>query len=358
MQIDDALLVIDQTLELQTGKILTGPEREVLAAAWTNKAYGAIAEELFLSEGYLRDVASRLWRRLSQAFNYKVNKANFREFCDYALTLPQDLKPLTGSILVVDDLPDNLTLLVKMLREAGHRVRAATNGKMALNAMEKQLPDLILLDIKMPDMDGYRVCNALKNNPRTQAIPVIFLSALEDVEDKVQAFEVGGVDYITKPFQEAEVLARIKTQLLLMQQRRQLTEEILEHQQTAEVLYQSRALLANVINTATVGILSLEAIYSPETSTIEEFRCVVANPAIAQFLGEPSRTLVGRSGLKALLGQCNADLVQAVIELFETGLGFEREFCDDRHPPERRYKTTAVRFGSGVNLILQNLTVF
>ena len=119
------------------------------------------------------------------------------------------------SILVVDDVSDNLKVLSKTLSSQGYQVRCAKNGAMALLGASKILPNLILLDIKMPDLDGYQVCQQLKANEKTRNIPVIFLSALDDVLDKVKAFEVGGVDYISKPFQIKEVLARVKNQIAL-----------------------------------------------------------------------------------------------------------------------------------------------
>jgi diguanylate cyclase (GGDEF)-like protein len=124
-----------------------------------------------------------------------------------------DLKSFAGNILVVDDTPDNLRVLSASLGEKGYQVRCAKNGSMALIAAIKEPPDLILLDIKMPDMDGYQVCQQLKANEKTRDIPVIFLSALDDIFDKVQAFQVGGVDYITKPFQVEEVTIRVQHQL-------------------------------------------------------------------------------------------------------------------------------------------------
>ncbi len=121
----------------------------------------------------------------------------------------------TEDILIVDDTPDNLHLLSRMLTRQGYNVRKALNGQMALTAAQTVAPDLILLDIMMPEMDGYEVCQHLKTNPKTAEIPIIFLSALDDVLDKVKGFQVGGVDYITKPFQFEEVLARVQNQLAL-----------------------------------------------------------------------------------------------------------------------------------------------
>jgi PAS domain S-box-containing protein len=118
-------------------------------------------------------------------------------------------------ILIVDDMPDNLRLLSTMLTCYGYQVRKAINGQLALQGAEISPPDLILLDINMPKMNGYQVCEKLKLSEKTKDIPVIFISALDDVMEKVKAFEVGGVDYITKPFQIEEVLARVQNQLSL-----------------------------------------------------------------------------------------------------------------------------------------------
>jgi diguanylate cyclase (GGDEF)-like protein len=119
------------------------------------------------------------------------------------------------NILVVDDTPENIHLLSEILLEEGYSVRKALNGTMALKAIQAAPPDLVLLDVMMPDMSGYDVCQQLKMNPRHAQIPVIFVSALDQAFDKVKAFDVGGVDYVTKPFQIQEVLARIQNQLAL-----------------------------------------------------------------------------------------------------------------------------------------------
>jgi diguanylate cyclase (GGDEF)-like protein len=130
----------------------------------------------------------------------------------------------TISILVVDDLADNLQILANTLSKQGYQVRCAKNGSTALRGASTILPDLILLDIKMPDIDGYEVCQQLKANKETCDIPVIFLSALDDVLDKVKAFEVGGVDYISKPIQVKEVLVRVKNQIALQLAKAEITE--------------------------------------------------------------------------------------------------------------------------------------
>ncbi len=123
--------------------------------------------------------------------------------------------PIRGNILVVDDVPANLTLLTGMLKEKGYRVRPVPSGKLALKAVEHEAPDLILLDITMPGMNGFEVCQKLKQDKRFHDIPIIFISALTETLDKVKAFGSGGVDYVTKPFQFDEVEARVETHLKL-----------------------------------------------------------------------------------------------------------------------------------------------
>ena len=127
-----------------------------------------------------------------------------------------------GDILIVDDTPDSLHLLNQMLTQQGYKVRPVPDGPRALAAARSTPPDLILLDIKMPAMDGYQVCEQLKVDDQTHDIPILFLSALEETEDKVKAFAAGGVDYVTKPFQVEELLARVETHLSLRTLQKQL----------------------------------------------------------------------------------------------------------------------------------------
>ncbi|MBE9227435.1 PleD family two-component system response regulator [Phormidium sp. LEGE 05292] len=133
--------------------------------------------------------------------------------------------PYKADILVVDDKPDNLRLLSTMLTEQGYKVRKVISGELALKACQIMPPDLILLDINMPNMNGYMVCQHLKSKPETQNIPVIFISALDGVVDKVEAFSHGGADYITKPFEIQEVLARVKNQLTIRQLQKKLQQQ-------------------------------------------------------------------------------------------------------------------------------------
>ena len=121
-----------------------------------------------------------------------------------------------ADILIVDDVLENIRLLSTILDSNGYQTRKATNGAMALKAVEATLPSLILLDVRMPGLSGYEVCQHLKSNPKTTHIPVIFLSASDDVTDKVEGFRVGGADYITKPSHVEEVLARVQNQLSII----------------------------------------------------------------------------------------------------------------------------------------------
>ncbi len=156
-----------------------------------------------------------------------------------------------GNILVVDDTPANLRLLADILTQKGYKVRTVTNGELGLLAAIGMPPDLILLDIMMPKMDGYEVCKQLKVHEKTRDIPVIFISAFNDVLDKVKAFSVGGIDYITKPFQIEEVLVRVETHLAirnlqksLQEKNDELTNTLQQLQATNNQLIQSEKMAA------------------------------------------------------------------------------------------------------------------
>lgn len=207
------------------------------------------------------------------------------------------------TILIVDDIPDNLRVLSSTLTEQGYQVRCAKNGSMALIGAHTAPPDLILLDIKMPDMDGYEVCQQLKASQATRDIPVIFMSALDDVLDKVRAFDVGGVDYITKPFQVGEVLARVKSQLALtaakteisqlnaeleqrIQQRttqlqaanQQLQIEIAERKLAEKSLQESEERLESILNSLEEVVWSVSA---------QTWELLYLNPAAHKVYGRP-----------------------------------------------------------------------
>ncbi len=143
------------------------------------------------------------------------------------------INAIKGDILIVDDTAENLRFLATTLTEQGYDVRSAISGSLALMGAQAAPPDLILLDIKMPDMNGYEVCKQLKTLEKTCEIPVIFISALNEVLDKVKAFSVGGADYITKPFQMEEVLARVENQLTIRRLNQELEKRVEER--TAEL---------------------------------------------------------------------------------------------------------------------------
>jgi signal transduction histidine kinase len=155
-----------------------------------------------------------------------------------------------ADVLVVDDAPANLQLLFGMLKERGYRVRPVPSGRLAMQAAKAQPPDLVLLDVNMPEMNGYEVCRELKQDEALRGIPVIFISALSEPFDKLQAFSAGGVDYVTKPFHLDEVRVRIETHLALCHMRAQLearNQELARANERLVALEETRNALSSAI---------------------------------------------------------------------------------------------------------------
>ncbi|ACN15670.1 two-component response receiver and regulator protein [Desulforapulum autotrophicum HRM2] len=160
------------------------------------------------------------------------------------------MKNTRPDIIIVDDNPHNLRVLSTILKKEGYEIRPATGGQTALAAIDAKPPELILLDIMMPAMNGYEVCECLKKNEGTRNIPVIFITALDDVKDKIKAFAMGCTDYISKPFQEEEILARVKTQIHMgrLQQDLRVKNERLkaETQEKDALILELQAMIDNV----------------------------------------------------------------------------------------------------------------
>ncbi|MEZ4525040.1 MAG: response regulator [Desulfobacterales bacterium] len=162
----------------------------------------------------------------------------------------------TGTVMIVDDMPANLRLLEKMLKDRGYRVRPFPRGTIALKSAIHDPPDVILLDINMPEMDGYEVCRGLKSEETTRDIPVIFISAHTETQDKVEAFRSGGVDYVTKPFQAEEVCARVQTHMRLSHYRDVLKNKNTELETALEKLKSAQVQLVQSEKMASLGVLT------------------------------------------------------------------------------------------------------
>ncbi|MES2933739.1 MAG: response regulator, partial [Pseudomonadota bacterium] len=188
----------------------------------------------------------------------------------------------SGNILIVDDNPNNLQVLGSILAQAGFKVRPALSGEIALRAVEVATPDLILLDIRMPGISGYETCERLKASERNRDIPVIFISAMHDIEDKLKGFQVGGVDYVAKPFQEEEVLARVKAHIELYRLKRNLGELVLQRTQE---LSQSEARYRVLFENSPLAVIIYDT---------KDWHILAVNVACSRILGYASAELVGQ----------------------------------------------------------------
>lgn len=201
-----------------------------------------------------------------------------------------------GNIVIIDDHPNNLRVLSGILQQHGYKVRPALDGEVALKSIRSSPPDLILLDIRMPGMDGYEVCRQLKRGEHTREIPVIFISALQDAEDKLAAFQAGGVDYVSKPFQMEEVLARVQTHLKLYRLQRDLQGMVEERTRelisTLESLQESRKQYADILEQTIQAIaLTLEK-RDPYTAG-HQWRTAQIAVEIARELGMEAHCIEG-----------------------------------------------------------------
>ncbi|HSF72708.1 MAG TPA: diguanylate cyclase [Microcoleus sp.] len=187
-----------------------------------------------------------------------------------------------GNILIVDDLPDNLRLLSRTLRRHGYKVRCATTGAMAIRAAQSPWTELILLDIKLPDLDGYEVCKQLKSDEQTTGIPIIFLSVLNETFNKVQGFAVGAVDYIAKPFQVEEVLARVKTHLTIRRLQQSLQEQNLRLLREME---ERQRLEASLFAEKELAQVTLQSIGDAVITTNAQGNVRFFNPIAEQLTG-------------------------------------------------------------------------
>ena len=267
---------------------------------------------------------------------------------------------LQEQILIVDDLPENVRLLSSLLSEQGYQVNSATDGRMALSIVKHECPDLILLDIMIPEMNGYQVCRHLKSAETTRNIPIIFLSGLDSELDKIEAFKVGGVDYITKPFFVEEVVFRVKAQLSIIQQQQKfkqvLREQITERKIVEKELNKSRALLRGVLNSSLDGVAAFEAIRDRQ-GRIVDFRWLIANPVAAMTVGGTIDSLQGkRLFVEGSPGHLFDGLFNSFVQVVETCTVLEQEHYYNSFSLKAWFHIVAVKLGDGFAMTFRDIS--
>jgi putative two-component system response regulator len=244
----------------------------------------------------------------------------------------QKTEPDTGYILAVDDTPASLRLLTDILSAEGYHVRSAINGELALNAAIAQPPRLILLDVNMPGMDGFEVCERIKQEPNLHDVPVIFVSAHSEMPDKLKGFEIGGVDYVTKPFQRDELLARVHTHLQLYNLTYHLEEMV---EQRTRSLMQSEERLKKTLLKSVSAVAAIVELRDPYTAGHQQRVAKIA-VAIARELNLPEAQIEGIN-LAAVVHDVGKISVPSEI-LTKPGQLSDAEFSLIKRHPEMGYE--------------------
>ena len=260
---------------------------------------------------------------------------------------------------MVDDIPENLRTLSHLLSDRGYQVTCVSSGETALNLIQTELPDLVLLDIMLPVVDGYKICQMIKSNSKTSHIPVIFLSGLDSEYDKLRAFKAGAIDYITKPFFIEEVIVRIEIQLACFQKQREL-EKIIEKQVkerllAEEKLNQSRALLASVLNSSADGVAAFQSIRDNRGQIIN-FRWLLVNPVAAMTVGETSTSLLNKPLYEDQPGYVFEGLFDSFVQVVENCIVLEKEHYCDSGQFQVWFHIVAVKLGDGFAMTFRDIT--
>ncbi len=266
-------------------------------------------------------------------------------------------------VLLVDDLPQNIEVLGSILSNRGVKIAVAMNGNQAINTAIKKKPDLILLDVAMPDMDGFEVCKRLKENPETEKIPIIFLTAKTETDDIVKGFDLGAVDYITKPFKTAELLARVKTHLELKRSRDIISEQISQLEKLNEDKDKFISLISHDLRGPFTGFLGLTKFLHENLNTftpeeIKEVAKELHNSLLRQYqllenLLDWSKIQIG----KVKINKQKIDLSEIVnnkIELFQTSAKSKNIELVSSIKPETYIFADSVMISSVIHNLISN----
>lgn len=269
-------------------------------------------------------------------------------------------RSLPEKILIVDDSLENIRLLSSLLTREGYEIISAINGPVALLTIQKQPPDLILLDVMIPEMDGYEVCRYLKSQEQTRHIPIIFLSGLDSELDKVEAFKVGGSDYVTKPFYTEEIIFRVKAQLSIINEQNRLKqllqEKIAERNIVERELNKSRTLLTGILDSSLDGMAAFEAIRDRQNKILD-FRWLIANPLAAMTFGETIQSLQGKQlFVERTPGHLFDGLFNAFVQVVESCTVLEKEHYYNSLSFKAWFQIVAVKLGDGFAITFRDVT--
>ncbi|BAQ66844.1 diguanylate cyclase domain-containing protein [Geminocystis sp. NIES-3709] len=258
-----------------------------------------------------------------------------------------------SNILLIDDLSDNLQLLSELLL-LGYNVSSVTCETILEKTFKVKSVDVILVNINTPKINCYQICEIIQSYNLN--IPIILLVSLDDVFDKIKAFQCGVVDYITRPFPIDEVVIKLETQLTIKKQTHFLEQEIKKRKNIEEILHNSRALILSVLNSSKNAIAAFQSVRQQKTKEIKDFRCIVVNPIFVKLFNCNPNDIIGKLGFKNLIAQINKDLFDDIVKVVETGQSLEKDLY---HPSGEScwYQFVIVKLEDGFAITVRDITV-
>lgn len=261
-----------------------------------------------------------------------------------------------ASILLIEFLPEKIILLKKLLIKIGYKVQTIPQNETPFRTIQIQQPDLILLNVEMPDFNSYELCKKIKSDDYFSNISIIFMNGLNRNIDPVKIFNARGDDYIIFPFEKIELEKKIKNLLTIQEQKNLLDIEIEKRKKIQEILYSSKNLLDSILDSSLDGIAAFQCVRHLETQKIAGFRCLVINSIMAQIFNRNRTEIIGTIITKDLIDKINSTIFEDIINVIKTGKPLEIDFLNSSNKP-LWYHLVAVKLDDGFAITIRDITL-